>query len=103
MQSPLFSSDIPLIIRKYRVHLFVFFLALFIGLTLAHPAVLLNDEFITTNQCASSMPVTRLSSTRENTALQMKREYVRVFWLQIKYPCIYTIPPDDLYSGILDY
>ena len=50
MQSPQFFSDIPLIIWKYRVHLFVFFLALFIGLTLAHPAVLLNDEFITTNQ-----------------------------------------------------
>jgi hypothetical protein len=50
MQSFQFFSDIPLIIRKYRVHLFVFFLALFIGLTLSHPAVLLNDEFITTNQ-----------------------------------------------------
>jgi hypothetical protein len=50
MQSLRFSSDIAYIIRKYRVHLFVFILALFIGLTLAHPAVFLNDEFITTNQ-----------------------------------------------------
>lgn len=50
MQFPRFFSDIPFVIRKYRVHLFVFFLALFIGLTLAHPAVLLNDEFITTSQ-----------------------------------------------------
>jgi len=50
MQYPVFFSDIPLIIRKYRVHLFVFFIALFIGMTFAHPAVLLNDEFITTNQ-----------------------------------------------------
>jgi len=44
------SFDVPAIITKYRVHLFVFFLIFFIGLTLAHPAVLLNDEFITTNQ-----------------------------------------------------
>jgi hypothetical protein len=43
-------SDIFLIIRKYRVHLFVFFLTLFIALMLAHPAILLNDEFITANQ-----------------------------------------------------
>jgi len=50
MLFPNHSSDIPSIIRKYRVHLFVFFLALFIGLTLAHPAILLNDEFITANQ-----------------------------------------------------
>lgn len=46
----MFLSDISLIVRKYHVHLFVFFLVLFIGMTLAHPAVLLNDEFITTNQ-----------------------------------------------------
>ena len=37
-------------INQYHTHIFVFFIALFIGLTLAHPAVLLNDEFITTNQ-----------------------------------------------------
>jgi hypothetical protein len=37
-------------ISDYRVHIFVFLITLFIGLTLAHPAVLLNDEFITTNQ-----------------------------------------------------
>ena len=50
MQFLQFSSDINSVIWNYRIHLFVFFLALFIGLTLAHPAVLLNDEFITTNQ-----------------------------------------------------
>lgn len=50
MQSHSSFPDILLIIRKYRVHIFVFFITLFIGLTLAHPAVLLNDEFITTNQ-----------------------------------------------------
>lgn len=37
-------------IHKYRTHIFVFFLALFIGLSLANPTVFLNDEFITTNQ-----------------------------------------------------
>lgn len=47
----LFSPDeITGIIRKYRVHLLIFLLALFIALTIAHPAVLLTDEFITTNQ-----------------------------------------------------
>jgi len=35
---------------EYRIHLFVFLLTVFIALTIAHPAVLLNDEFITTNQ-----------------------------------------------------
>jgi hypothetical protein len=50
MESPVLSVDIPAIIWKYRVHLFIFFLVLFIGLTLAHPAILLNDEFITANQ-----------------------------------------------------
>lgn len=44
------ATDIFSLIRKYRVHLFVFFLVLFVGLTLAHPAILLNDEFITANQ-----------------------------------------------------
>jgi len=38
------------LISKYRVHLFVFFLTLFLGLTLAHPSIHLNDEFITANQ-----------------------------------------------------
>jgi len=36
--------------ERYKVHIFVFFLTLFISLTLAHPSILLNDEFITTNQ-----------------------------------------------------
>ena len=34
----------------YRVHLFVFFITLFIGLTFAHPLILINDEWITANQ-----------------------------------------------------
>ena len=38
------------VINAYRVHIFVFLVAFFIGLTLAHPAIFLNDEFITTNQ-----------------------------------------------------
>jgi hypothetical protein len=37
-------------IRKYRTYSLVFLITLFISLTLAHPAILLNDEFITTNQ-----------------------------------------------------
>lgn len=44
------SEKISSVIHRYRVNLFVFLIALFIGLSLAHPAVLLNDEFITTNQ-----------------------------------------------------
>lgn len=50
MDSPFISLDVSSFIRKYRVHIFIFFLVFFIGITLAHPAVLLNDEFITTNQ-----------------------------------------------------
>lgn len=37
-------------ISIYRIHLFVFLVVFFLGLTLAHPAIFLNDEFITTNQ-----------------------------------------------------
>jgi hypothetical protein len=44
------SSVLSSFIEKYRVHIFVFFLVFFIGITFAHPAVLLNDEFITANQ-----------------------------------------------------
>lgn len=36
--------------HRYHTHIFVFFVALFIGLTVAHPSILLNDEFITANQ-----------------------------------------------------
>jgi len=50
MDLPVDNFDVLSLIRKYRVHLFVFFLVFFIGLTLAHPAILLNDEFITANQ-----------------------------------------------------
>lgn len=38
------------IVGRYRVHFFIFFLTLFIGLTLAHPSIHLNDEFITADQ-----------------------------------------------------
>jgi len=37
-------------IRRYRVHILVFFVVLFIGLTFAHPELLLTDEWITVNQ-----------------------------------------------------
>ena len=47
---PLILPRIKASVYRYRVHIVVFLVALFIGLTLAHPAVLLNDEFITTNQ-----------------------------------------------------
>jgi hypothetical protein len=50
MQFLPFFSGIYEVICRYRVHLFLFFLVLFIGMTLAHPAVFLNDEFISTNQ-----------------------------------------------------
>ena len=44
------NRQIISMIRYYRVHIFVFCLTLFIGLTLTSPSILLNDEFITTNQ-----------------------------------------------------
>lgn len=37
-------------IEQYRVHVLIFFLVLLVGLTFAHPAIILNDEFITTSQ-----------------------------------------------------
>ena len=45
-----FQKNIKKFFFEYRIHLFVFLLTVFIALTIAHPAVLLNDEFITTNQ-----------------------------------------------------
>ena len=50
MESTDLSSRIFLSIHPYRNHILVFLIVLFIGLSLAHPSVLLNDEFITTNQ-----------------------------------------------------
>ena len=50
MISPNIISQIYLSFFRYRHHFFVFLIALFISLTLAHPSVLINDEFITTNQ-----------------------------------------------------
>jgi hypothetical protein len=38
------------VIEHYRVHIFIFFFIIFVGLTFTHPAILLNDEFITTSQ-----------------------------------------------------
>lgn len=37
-------------IRPFRIHLLVFLCVLFVAMTFAHPAILLNDEWITTNQ-----------------------------------------------------
>lgn len=44
------SAWIFLAIRRYRVHILVFFIVLFVGLTFAHPELLMNDEWITVNQ-----------------------------------------------------
>ena len=49
VSEPLFEHGISLIIR-YRVHILVFFLTLFLGLTITHPVQELNDEWITLNQ-----------------------------------------------------
>lgn len=35
---------------RYRVHLIIFLVILFLGLTIAHPRIMVNDEWITTNQ-----------------------------------------------------
>jgi hypothetical protein len=35
---------------RYRVHLMIFLIVFFVGLTIAHPRILLTDEWITTNQ-----------------------------------------------------
>lgn len=37
-------------VEQYNVHIFVFFLTLFMALTLTYPAIFLNDEFLTANQ-----------------------------------------------------
>ena len=36
--------------KRYNIHILVFLFVLFVGLTFAHPAILINDEWITTNQ-----------------------------------------------------
>lgn len=38
------------VLRHYRIHILVFLVVLFIGLTFAHPELLLTDEWITANQ-----------------------------------------------------
>ena len=50
MDSNLMQKGVISGLRTYRVHLFVFFITLFIGLTFAHPLILINDEWITANQ-----------------------------------------------------
>lgn len=44
---PVLASDF---VKRYRVHLLVFFVVIFIGLTFTHPELLLTDEWITVNQ-----------------------------------------------------
>jgi len=47
------SGDTVLVfpeLRQYRIHILIFLLALFLGLTFSHPELLLNDEWITVNQ-----------------------------------------------------
>jgi len=43
-------EHITAIVRCYRVHILVFFLVFFVGITFSHPELLLNDEQITVNQ-----------------------------------------------------
>lgn len=42
--------NIGSILYEYRIHVLVFLIALFIGLTFAHPVLTMNDEWITANQ-----------------------------------------------------
>jgi len=44
------SSKTYSVIATYRIYILVFLTCFFISLTLTHPTILLNDEFITTNQ-----------------------------------------------------
>lgn len=50
MDSISVSTFIKSVLYKYRVHLFVLIIALFIGLTFSHPAMILNDEWVSLNQ-----------------------------------------------------
>jgi len=51
MMDTLFN-EVEQVIKQYRVHILVFLLALCIAITFAHPHLLVNDEWITTNQLA---------------------------------------------------
>jgi hypothetical protein len=44
------SDSVFSVLQRYRVHILVFLIVLFIGLTFAHPELLLTDEWITVNQ-----------------------------------------------------
>jgi len=44
------SGSIFSVLKQYRVHILVFFFVFFVGLTFAHPELLMNDEWITVNQ-----------------------------------------------------
>jgi len=50
MFAPDATESVRFGIRHFRVHILVFLFVLFVSLTFAHPVILLNDEWITTNQ-----------------------------------------------------
>jgi len=50
MNSSNFPESNLYFLREYKIPIFIFFLVLFIGTTFAHPTILLNDEWVTTNQ-----------------------------------------------------
>jgi hypothetical protein len=45
-----FSSHLSLWLEKYRIHLLIFLVILTIGISFAHPGLLLTDEWVTVNQ-----------------------------------------------------
>ncbi len=46
----LFSDDLVKLLKNYNVHILVFILAFLVAITVAHPAFLITDEWITANQ-----------------------------------------------------
>ncbi len=44
------QPNLDRIIRKYKIHILIFFLTLFIAITVAHPSLFVTDEWITVNQ-----------------------------------------------------
>jgi hypothetical protein len=45
-----FFSDLSCWLTRYRIHLLIFLGVLFVGITFAHPGLLLTDEWVTVNQ-----------------------------------------------------
>jgi hypothetical protein len=45
-----FSSHLALCLDKYRIHLLIFLVILVTGISLAHPSLLITDEWVTVNQ-----------------------------------------------------